>query len=266
MNCILLALSLLSTPFVDTQSRFSVELPAGWRFMPQPGDLTGASFQVRRQGVPANCAIKEFKVRPGTTLSDYTGSARDAVRRQPGYRLLEEGSVALAGVPAFRRRFVMQIGSDAQSSKMVDQTIAVRGRKVLVFHVESLAEAFAGYEREFSDMAKSIVWLSLTKKNEVVNPVPAKIVGRWQMKGDSKIVLNLRADALFSLGASKGRFRVEKDRLFLSPLPGTPEVFSWSVKHGILELFNANLDRPVQYQKLSSKKPQRRKTKKTSKD
>lgn len=232
-------------PFEDTQKRFVIDLPEGWQFAPQPGDITGAAFQRHLHEIPANCFVKVLPLGPHTTLEQLAARLSAGVNQEPGYEQLEEKLDLIDGLPAIRRRYVVHIRGDTKWTKMAEDLFAVADGKGFWIHVETLAEAFGTFEADFNHLMRSFRPEHSGKALDP--PGPSLLVGRWAMIDAEATILELRADGTFDLAGTRGVYEVKEDELITLPVGGHQEIFTWRVEGDQLVLSAKSLPRPMRY-------------------
>ncbi len=254
MVCALLTLALAAapTPFEDVHRRFTLELPAGWQFSPIAGD-DGVAFRRQDGNLLANTTVRIIPLGPGDDLAAVGKVLAGIVERQKGYRVVAEGQTTLSGLPALRRRFVHALGEDARYTKMAEDRMAVHGGNAYIIHVETLAEAFGSFERDF-DVLLSSFTIPGAKAEPELEPLSGELVGRWAMVVDPATILELRADGTFTLDGAAGVFRVAGQQLHLRPAGGGEESFAFRLRKDELTLGSPALGEPMRYRRLGTKK------------
>jgi hypothetical protein len=243
----LLLAALLAAPFVDTQERFTIDLPAGWKFTPQPGDTLGATFQRDMEGVLGHVFVKVLPAGEGIELGAYVARLAAAVESEPGYRLLANELDILSGLPAVRRRYVVFINGDPKWPKMAEDRVALSGNKAYVLHAETLAEAYGNFEDELSAMFASFRVKGAAPVATRPKDAGASLAGRWLMAEDTSTVFDLKKDGTFDLAGTPGVWKVQDDALVLLTPGGSEERFRWKLRGGELELTGAGLTEPIRY-------------------
>lgn len=240
---VLVALT-VGTPFEDIEKRFSVDLPAGWSFAPQPGDVGGAYFRRTVEGMIANATVRIIPFTTPIDLASFAGQMAAAVELEPGYRLLQSQNVTLAGQAALRRRFVMSINGDPKWPKMVEQRFIVAGDTGYVVHVETVADAFGVFESDFNKLFDSFRPGPLQVDAEVVSSPGAPVVAAPPVKpGKTRRAKQARrADARVIIGRWEGGGHA----LQLSP----GGVVTFDAIHGTYTLDNGSLVLRVMSQQL----------------
>ena len=140
---------LVGAPFEDTQKRFTVDLPRGWKFAPQPGEIDGATFQREVDTERVTFSIRIFEVGDKTTLPAFVKGVTGGITREPGYEQLAEEHVRLAGLSALRRRYTRPAAGDKGVTIMVEDHYAAHAGKGYIVHQEARADTFAKYEPDF---------------------------------------------------------------------------------------------------------------------
>jgi hypothetical protein len=249
----MLALALaavVAAPFTDTQDRFTIDLPEGWSFAPQPGDVTGAAFQRKTDNALAVCVVKILPVADGVDLAMFTKELTKAVKNEKGYKQLIEELDTLGGLPAVRRRYIVFINGDPKLVKMAEDKVALADGRGFIIHMETLADAFPSFEADFDELVASF-----RPKNLMLTDSPAQmqaqreLFGRWAMKTDPSTVFDLRSDGTFDLAGAKGVWKVENNQLVALAEGGGEERFRYVLKGASLELRGAGLPEPILYVK-----------------
>lgn len=239
----------LATPFQDVHERFTIDLPPEWEFAPMPGDVGGASFRCKREHVVALASVRVIKVGAGTQLSELAKRVGAAAEKEPGYKRLVDELDILAGMPAVRRRYQVNVDKEGKLVKTVEQRIAIGERQGYVVHVESVAETFPAFEAEFAHLFGTFRPVD-RKGTKAKRMMASPVVGAWAMAEDPSAVLTLRADGSLSMGGAGGVYRVEGKRLIARLQGGGEETFTWELIEGDLVLSSPSLDAPIRYRKL----------------
>ena len=207
------------SPFVDTQGRFTMTLPPGWAFAPQPGDPHGVFFKKVLDGMPANATVRLVAFNTPIELGAFAARIAAASDQEPGFHLLFSEPTEQAGVPALRRRFVTYVNGDARLSKVVEQRIlVVGGIRGYVVHAETLAEIFGSFEKDFAGLFASFV---PTAGHPTVSAVLSahrpprrlevgKLIGLWEGGGH---VLQLSPGSTIILDGLSGSYRLDQGLL-----------------------------------------------------
>jgi hypothetical protein len=251
------------TPFEDTQNRFTLELPRGWTFAPQPGDMSGAAFQRKLNDVPASFAIKIIEVAPTMTLDAFVARLTAGVASSPGYTLVSDSRERMAGLATVRRRYKVDVdvggGDKTNWVKVVEDWYSIGpgggggtgkpGARGYVVHAESLATSFASFEADFELMRRSVRFTGVDPG--APEPFPTELVGLWAMAADPNTLFRLEPDGTFDLAGTAGVWRVNGPEMMTRPLGGGAEVFRWRLVDGELELRHDNLGEPIRYRRSS---------------
>ena len=94
----------LGAPFEDVEHRFHMDVPASWRFTPQPGDSGGATFHRDQDGVFANAMVRVMPFDMAVPLETFVSRIAAASDREQGFRLLERKAASVGGYPSVHRR------------------------------------------------------------------------------------------------------------------------------------------------------------------
>jgi hypothetical protein len=227
------------TPFEDTQGRFSLDLPAGWSFAPQPGDASGVYFRRVWEGMPANATVRFMTFTVPIDLNAFAARIAAASDQEPGFRLLQSEPVLVAGTTAIGRRFVTFVGGNKRLTKVVEQRLGMLGPfKAYVLHAETLADVFGTFEKDFETLFSSFVPHDSAKP---IGPTRAKrprrfdrrlLVGLWEGGGQT---LQLSPAGVAVLGEQSGSYRVDQGVLVLH-FGDTEQVFNFELTGKTLQL------------------------------
>ncbi len=253
---LLLWMSLLlnaTTPFEDVQRRFTIELPAGWRFAPMPGDIEGATFKKEADGLGANASVRVFAMNREVTLASVADDTRTVVAREPAFRMLSEEGRTLAGLPGVRRRYVHGLGDGSKRLKMVEDRMAVYGQTVYLVRTEALAEAFTSFEDELEVLFSTFRPLGINTPSDPTRLTVGPLVGRWALESDPSTVFELRSDGSFDLAGTGGSFRLLGSRLITVARGGVQEEFGWQVRGDTLTLSSPAFSEPLSYVRIQNK-------------
>ncbi len=244
--------ALLGAPFEDTQGRFTIDLPRGWSFAPQPGDVSGAAFQRQLNDIPASFSIKILEVGKGTTGEDFANRLSAGISSEPGYELKSQGQQQLAGVTVYRRHYVVGI-SGAKFTKMVEDHLGVRLGKGYIVHMETLEDNFKKLAPDFAHLLSSLRFTGVDAG--APSPFPAELVGKWLMVGTKETIFQLNADGTFDLAGNPGVWRINGSEMLTRPLGGGAEIFQWRLVDGELEVNNDNLGSALRYRRTNMASP-----------
>lgn len=242
-----------AAPFEDMRGRFALDLPPSWSFAPQPGEVSGASFQRVFNGVPATFSVQVMEVGAMTTLDAFVAAVAAGVSQGSGYELVDEGHGQLAGLSILRRRYTVTTKGWGQHTKMAEDWYAVHGGKGYVVHMESAVETFKALEYDFGFLRNSLRFAGVDPL--APSPHPASLTGRWLMLGTDDTVFDLKADGTFDLAGTPGVWRVKGNDLLTRPLGGGSEIFQWRLIDGELVLSGASLDQPIRYRRFGWQQP-----------
>ena len=254
---LILALALLGSPFQDIHKRFNLDLPAGWKYIPQPGDTRGAVFHKNLEGVPAHLNIRSLKVPVGSSAGDVADSLLATMQYEPGYRLLANDMDFLGGMPGHRIRYVIDINGDRVWQKMVEDRFLVEGKRAWVVHFETIAEAFSSFEEDLTKVSSTFA-LGATSDSSGGSQRGAlsgrktvsKLVGRWQMVAQPTVVFEMKKDGSFDLAGHKGSWSNRGGKLITMPDGGGEESFNWQIDGNLLLLSGVHLTTPIQYRRI----------------
>lgn len=227
-----------ATPFEDVHDRFTLELPKGWQFQPQPGDLQGAVFGRNAEGIPAKAMVRVAPAPGGISARQLIEHVGQAFRDSAGYRSLKRGTARLGERRAARHRFLVAVSEDSKWQRMIEQRAVVVGGRGYVVHVESLAEAFARFQGEFNRIFTTFEPAGEASQTQQQQAGAADMalldgpyIGRWRRQGEGT-VLELRADGTFVLGEQTGTFRIQGKRLTFNLRDGKSRRFHYEVQEG----------------------------------
>jgi len=241
------------TAFEDTQQRFVIDLPAGWRFSPMPGDTAGAVFTAAVDGLGAVASVRVFALDQPVALA---GAARDSlviVSREPNFRLLTEEPCTLGGLAGVRRRYVHAVGDGSPRMKMVEDRLATYRQTIYLVRVEALAEAFAPFEADAVTLFASFRPRGVVPEPDSPGLIASPIIGRWALDGDATTIFELRSDGTFSLAGASGEFRLDGATLVTKAQGDGEEAFAFVVQGDRLTLSSPALGEPLGYTRVRAK-------------
>ena len=267
MLALLLAAVTVTTPFEDVQKRFHVDLPPGWNFAPQPGDTAGAFFRRDVEGMQGNAAVRVIIFPNPITVEAFVGSVAAATDHDPGFRLLANEPVIVAGLPGVRRRYVVAINGDVKWPKMVEQRFLVAGGLGYIIHVETVADAFGVFEEDFGKLFASFRPGPLTAGEEAAQvepriqalrqskgvggrvPIAKAIVGRWSGGGHN---MQFGASGIVTFDAFHGTYRFDEGTLVLQ-VGDQQLIFEYSMTGATLRLAGGLLGDGQDFRRVAEK-------------
>ena len=141
-----LAMSVLtSSVFMDVHERFTIVLPKGWEFAPQPGDTSGASFRVQRDGLVAQVSIRALELNEFFDLDTFVKRVNTYERQPKSFKLVSQKASTLGALKSFKRQYTLSVKGHDSWDKLVEERYAVWGPYSFVFHAEAIAEGFSSF-------------------------------------------------------------------------------------------------------------------------
>ena len=140
----------------DPQSRFHIDLPVGWRALPDnpptavrfgrthPDYGHSALVTVEMRTVPAEVKVRHFDLRV----------EREVKRAAPGYRVLKEDRTRLSGHAAIRRHFRYRDKNNAQRYREVVQLVTVLPERAFIITLETAYGTRGLFWEEFERMLR----------------------------------------------------------------------------------------------------------------
>ena len=202
-----------ATPFEDIHHRFHLELPAGWQFAPQPGDNGGAAFRRTVDGAFLNGMVRVMPFTDDVELTAFVERIVAASTSEPGYREQFAERCRVAGYTGHCRRYIALVNGDPHLAKMAEQRLVVHNRVGYVVHVEALAEAFVGYERDVQALLRSFA-LGPTPKASAPrrHPHMSDLNGAFRSRSGAH-TLELTPGGTLVLDGNAGTYRVDQGTL-----------------------------------------------------
>lgn len=249
----MLALALVallpSLAYQDIHQRFTVDLPNEWQLAPMPGDTGGVTFRRTREGVLAICSIRITNLKR-MSLDTYVKKLIASNENEKGYRALIQEPDTLAGAPAYRRRFALDVDQEGKIKKTVEERIAIANGIGYIIHVETLEGAFDSFVADFQhfiDTFKPAGSEQPTSAQPSMGRFP--VVGIWRMEGDANTVLALNPNGTLTMSGFTGLYRVEGGKLVVQLTGGIQEVFTWNLVGDTLTLVSPTLGEPIRYKR-----------------
>jgi hypothetical protein len=249
----LLLAATVAAPFVDIQHRFSVNLPPQWAFAPLPGDVGGAAFRRVADGVIANAMVRVLPFNQPVDLQAFFAQIGASYGDEPGFRLLISEPTTLAGNRALRRRFVAWVNGNPKMPKLVEQRVTVLGTIGYVVHVETLADAFGIFERDFE-----MLFASFAPGNNTQTPVaPGRrqhadlrgLTGKWQA-ADATHTLELSPSGVVVLDGARGRYHIDNGTLVCAMGENDERMYTVALQEGALELTGAEFGQGQSFRRV----------------
>ena len=183
-----LAAATASSPvYIDTQKRFTLSLPAGWEVAPLPNDMGGASFRRRNGGQLALLGVQVFHFPTAVGLPQFDARVLAAYDQELGFapQPNTSGPTEVAGRPAMRRRFVLQVAPGRKIYKLVEQHTLVVDQTGYAINCEALAESFGAFAGDCQALVKSFrpgqdIDSLPHKRKRLEKLAPRHLIGRWQ--------------------------------------------------------------------------------------
>lgn len=248
--------ALVAVPFEDTQHRFSVNLPAGWTFAPQPGDTGGAAFTRVADNIIGHAMIRVLPFNQPVELGALVAQIGASYSQEPGFRLLISEPATVANNPGQRRRFVTWINGDSKLPKISEQRVTIVNNVGYVLHVEAMAEAFDVFNADFERIFSSFVPGNGLPPAPVLPP-PHKahgpgIVGHWETAGGAHAV-ELSPSGIVILDGAHGHYRIEEGMLIVKPENGAQAMYEFSLEGTQLRLTGANFSHGQTFHRVVKK-------------
>ena len=229
----------VTTVFEDPQGRFTLGLPPGWSFAPQPGDTGGVYFRRIADGIPANATVRVMQFSMPIELTAFAARIAAASDQEPGFHLLQSERALIAGQTGIKRRFVVSINGDRRFTKVVEQRIVVVDHfKGYVLHVETLADAFGTFAADFAAMfahfspVTAAAPLPTAELEHVHRLHRRQLWGIWVGGGHK---LQLTPGGHVVLDEQAGRYRLDGGTL-ICKFGAHEQVFTISLSGAVLQL------------------------------
>jgi hypothetical protein len=237
----------LSLPYQDAQQRFAIDLPNGWSA--SAADPGGVTFTRNRDGVLAICSVRITPLGQ-TSLDGYVKAMVGASQGQPGYKVIAQGNDKLAGVAAFRRRFVANIDPAGKLQKLADERVTASNGVAYLVHVETVAQAFESFVPEFSQLVHSFDFPRPQQQTAGASLPNYVLVGSWASQTDAASRLTFYADGRVLFGSFSGIYRIEGNQLVVQLTNREPQLFYWELVSGNLTLVSPSLAIPLRYRRI----------------
>jgi hypothetical protein len=230
-------------PYVDTKKRFSIELPAGWKLHPLPGDTSGMTFRRDEAGVFAILRVVVRPVAAGESafdvLKSYCASFEDEIGYTPGTEL--PSTVGL--IPSLHRSFTVLASGDKKTVRALDVHAVIAFGHVHILHFETL-------EREKKRFARDKDAIVGNYRVEAGRKLYAPLVGVWKNDAGGPDLI-LGETGSFVLGPLEGAYVVDGGRLTLVVDDGR-EQYGYQQKERALVLSSPNLEADLRYTRSGS--------------
>lgn len=142
--------------WTDPDGRFAIDLPVGWEAKYKSGEPYVAFIRVDQdQGLSAQVTVELKPLPPETRLNHFLLRVQEDTKKlAPGYRVIDQDKVTIAGVDARRTLFTYQVRGNAQLSNEVVQVVLVQGDRGFIITMETVLGGRARFWEEFELMTK----------------------------------------------------------------------------------------------------------------
>ena len=217
----------LAAAYNDIHERFTVDLPAEWQLAPMPGDTGGVTFRRVREKTLAIVSIRVVAVK-SVTLDAYVKRLVDGSSKEQGYRPISGDNDTLAGQPAYKRKFGLDVDKEGKIKKIVEERIVVVNGFGYILHTESLDSTFDSFADDFKHFADTFQPKSgETGGTTVMAAQRSAIVGIWRMESEPTTTLVLNPNGSLTMGNLQGQYRVEGNKLIVQLNGSVQETFTW---------------------------------------
>ena len=140
----------------DPQSRFHIDLPVGWAALPDnpptvvrfgrrhPDYGHSALVTVEMRTIPTNVNIRHFALKV----------EEEVKRAAPGYRVVKEDTLRVAGRKALRRAFIYRDMNNAQRYRDVVQIVTLVPERAFIITLETVYGTRQLFWEDFEKMVK----------------------------------------------------------------------------------------------------------------
>ena len=234
-----------SSTFVDVHERFEIDLPQGWDFAPQPGDASGASFRVERDGLIAQMTIRVLELKEFLTLKEFVEHLKRYERQPKSFKLVREKKSSLGQLKSHMRRYTLRVEGHDSWEKLVEERYAVWGPYSYILRVEAIAEGFSSFLNDIEAIADGFKPILAGKSIDSDTPAPS-FAGAWYMNVLEESKIQFSKDYSFTMDQLKGRYWV-KDESIIVFMKGGKEKFGWKIIDGVLLLSGKRLGEGIRY-------------------
>jgi len=225
--------------YVDTKKRFSMELPAGWKLNPMPGDTTGMMFRKDSGKAFGLLQVSVRPARPGETVDDALKAYIAPFATELGYQKGVELGSNVGLLPAKQQSFSVYASGDKSTVRAIEAHVLRAFGYIHVLHFETLEANRNTFRRDFDRIIASY-------QARAGRSIHAPLVARWQTSGGPDLVLT--EDDTFKLGPLSGVWNADGGRLVLHVDNGK-ENYRYTLKDRELTLTSTNLDAPLVYRR-----------------
>jgi len=246
-----LAMSVLtSSTFIDVHERFQVVLPKGWEFAPQPGDTSGASFRIKRDGLVAQVSLRALELTEFFDLDTFVKRVNSYERQPKSFKLVGQKKSHLGALMSIKRQYTLPVKGHGSWEKLVEERYAVWGPYSFVFHAEAIAEGFSSFLNDIEAIAQSFKPV-IDGRVIVGDASSVPFHGQWYMSVLKPSILSFGANYDFSMDDVSGRYWFNQNRIFVF-MRGGKEEFTWRVVDDVLFLTGQSFDKEMRYLRKST--------------
>lgn len=231
--------------YVDTQKRFSVQLPLGWKLHPSPGEMGGMTFRRDVDGTFALLRITVREARPGENAASVLAAALGPFQQEIGFQAGANLPTSVGLLPARKASVTVFASGDSRTVRAIELVALVAFGHVHLLHFEHLQQDNKRFHRDLSRLMGSY-------QATIGRRIYAPLIGNWQSR-DGGPDLILGEDNQFRLSPLKGTFQASASKLTLH-LPEGSERYRYVLEGKDLTLQSSNLAEPVRYQRSSSQR------------
>jgi len=241
-----LFVSLVSaSTFVDVHERFEIDLPQGWDFAPQPGDASGASFRVERDGLIAQMTIRVLELKDFLSLKEFAEHLKLYERQPKSFKLVREKKSSLGQLGALMRRYTLRVEGHDSWEKLVEERYAVWGPYSYILRVEAIAEGFSSFLNDVEAIVEGFKPM-LAGESIDADASQSSFAGTWYMNVLDESKIEFANDYHFTMDKVEGRYWVV-DKAIVVFLKGGKEKFGWEIVDGALVLSGKSLGKGIRY-------------------
>lgn len=242
---VLIALQ-LAAPYEDIHERFKVDLPNEWQLAPMPGDTGGVTFRRVRDKTLALCSIRVTPLK-GVDLDGYVKRLTSGSANEQGYKPISGDSDTLAGHPAYKRKFGLDVDKEGKIKKIVEERITIINGFGYIVHAESLESTFDGFADDFKHFADTFQPKGggEVAGTTVISAQRMALVGTWRLVSDPTTALVLNPNGTLTMGNLQGQYRIDANKLIMQLNGSVQETFNWSKLGDTLSLTSPSLGADV---------------------
>lgn len=226
--------------YTDTQKRFSLTMPQGWKLYPSPGESAGMTFRRDVDGTFAMMRVTVRPAEPGESSNSILAQSLRPFQQEIGYQAGANLPTSVGLLPARKASFTVFASGDSNTVRSIELVALAAFGHVHLLHFEHLQKDTKRFRRDLKAFLGSYQAI-------VGRKVYGTLIGNWQsLDGGPDLVLG--EDNRFQLKPLKGTFSATASRLTLH-LDDGAERYRYKVEGKDLTLLSTNLPEPARYRR-----------------